>query len=152
MIADVRTKVLKMIPDERGRLMEILRCDDDIFTKFGQVYMTTARPGVVKAWHWHRLQTDHFACIQGTMKLVLYDARPDSPTKGEIDKFIVGDDSRLLVSIPPLVYHGFQCISDVEAIVINIPTEPYNRHEPDENRLPENDPSVPYQWHNHGHH
>ena len=135
-----------MIPDERGRLMEILRCDDAIFTKFGQVYLTTANPGIIKAWHWHRLQTDHFTCIQGRMKLVLYDARSNSPTQGEVDEFIIGDDNRLLVAIPPMVYHGFQSLSDVETIVINIPTEPYNHQQPDECRLPADDPSVPYKW------
>jgi dTDP-4-dehydrorhamnose 3,5-epimerase len=145
-INDVRTKPLTMIPDERGRLMEILRCDDEIFTKFGQVYLTTAKLGVVKAWHWHKHQTDHFTCIQGQMKLVLYDARPNSPTRGEVNEFIVGDANRLLVAIPPMVYHGFQCVSNVETIVINIPTEPYNHRQPDECRSPENDPSVPYDW------
>jgi dTDP-4-dehydrorhamnose 3,5-epimerase len=135
-----------MIPDERGRLMEILRCDDEIFTKFGQVYMTTAKPGIVKAWHWHKLQTDHFTCIQGRMKLVLYDARPESPTHGEISEFTIGDDNRLLVAIPPMVYHGFQCLSEVETIVINVPTEPYNFRQPDDCRLPSNDPSLPYRW------
>jgi dTDP-4-dehydrorhamnose 3,5-epimerase len=135
-----------MIPDERGRLMEILRCDDDIFTKFGQVYLTTAKPGVVKAWHWHKLQTDHFACIQGRIKLVLYDARLDSPTRGEVNALIIGDDNQMLVAIPPMVYHGFQCVSEVETIVINIPTEPYNHQQPDEQRLPAIDPSVPYDW------
>ena len=135
-----------MIPDERGRLVEILRCDDAIFTKFGQVYLTTAKPGVIKAWHWHKLQTDHFTCIQGRMKLVLYDARADSPTCGEVNEFIVGDDNRLLVAIPPMVYHGFQCLSDAETLVINVPTEPYNHRQPDECRLPADDPSVPYNW------
>jgi len=135
-----------MIPDERGRLMEILRCDDAIFTQFGQVYMTTAKPGVIKAWHWHKLQTDHFTCIQGRMKLVLYDARAESPTRGEVNEFLVGDDNRQLVAIPPMVYHGFQCVSDVETIVINVPTEPYNHRQPDESRLPADDPSVPYNW------
>ena len=71
MINDVQTKLLKVIPDERGRLMEMLRSDDDLFHKFGQVYMTTAYPGVVKAWHYHKLQTDHFVCVRGMMKVVL---------------------------------------------------------------------------------
>lgn len=146
MIAGVRTKSLTLIPDERGRLMEILRSDDELFIKFGQVYMTTAKPGIVKAWHWHKLQTDHFACILGRMKLVLYDARPDSPTRGEVNEFIVDDAHRQLIAIPPMVYHGFQSIGDDEAVVINVPTEPYNHQQPDEYRLPVEDPSIPYRW------
>ena len=73
MINGVKVKNLKIIPDERGRLMEILRVDEDMFIKFGQVYMTTAKPNVVKAWHWHKIQTDSFTCISGKMRLALYD-------------------------------------------------------------------------------
>ncbi len=80
MIKDVKTKNLKVIPDERGRLMEILRQDDSLFLKFGQVYMTTTYPEVVKAWHKHEKQTDNVACIQGMIKLVLYDPREKSST------------------------------------------------------------------------
>ncbi|MBU1147910.1 MAG: dTDP-4-dehydrorhamnose 3,5-epimerase, partial [Candidatus Omnitrophica bacterium] len=63
MIRDVEVKKLKLIPDERGRLMEILRSDEEMFQKFGQVYMTTAYPGVIKAWHYHKKQDDYFTCI-----------------------------------------------------------------------------------------
>ncbi|MDI3281087.1 MAG: dTDP-4-dehydrorhamnose 3,5-epimerase family protein, partial [Bacillota bacterium] len=83
LIAGVRTKPLRFICDERGRLMEMFRCDDELFQKFGQVYLTTAYPGVVKAWHYHKLQTDNFVVVKGMMKVVLYDDRPDSPTRGE---------------------------------------------------------------------
>ena len=74
-IEGLQIKNLRVIPDERGWLMEILRNDDDIFEKFGQVYMTTAYPGVVKGWHYHKIQTDNFTCIHGMMKVVLYDSR-----------------------------------------------------------------------------
>ena len=93
MIEGVKVKKLKIIPDDRGRLMEILRADDDIFLKFGQVYMTTAFPGVVKAWHYHRLQTDSFTCVSGRMKLALYDARKKSGTYKELNDFIIKLDS-----------------------------------------------------------
>jgi len=146
MIHGVRTKTLRVIPDERGRLAEMLRCDDDLNVKFGQVYMTTAYPGVIKAWHYHKLQTDHFVCVHGMMKVVLYDARDDSPTRGQIDEFFIGDHNPMLVEIPPLVYHGFKCISAHEAIVINITTEPYNRENPDEHRLPAHTDQIPYDW------
>ena len=79
MIQDVRTKQLRVIPDERGRLMETLRCDDDLFVKFGQAYITTAYPGVVKGWHYHKIQIDHFVALKGMFKVVLYDGREDSP-------------------------------------------------------------------------
>ena len=87
MIEGVRVKKLKVIPDERGRLMEMLRADDDLFVKFGQVYMTTAYPGVVKGWHYHKKQIDNMVVIKGMMKVVLYDSRKDSKTRGEVNEF-----------------------------------------------------------------
>jgi len=146
MIDGVKTKQLRVIPDERGRLSEILRYDDDIFDKFGQVYMTTAYPGVVKAWHYHSFQTDNFAVVRGMMKIVLFDCRDESPTHEEINEFFIGDHNPMLVQIPPSVYHGFKCISEHEAIVINVPTEPYNAKEPDEYRLDPHDNQIPYDW------
>lgn len=146
MIEGVRVKNLKVIPDERGKLMEILRCDDQIFLQFGQVYMTTAKLGVVKAWHWHKKQTDSFSCVYGKIKLVLFDARESSPTFNEINEFILNLDAPKLVQIPPMVYHGFKAEGDVEAIVINIPTFPYNHLAPDEYRFDAYKNNIPYDW------
>ncbi len=126
--------------------MEILRCDEDIFIAFGQVYMTTGYPGVVKAWHYHRYQHDHFAVVRGMMKVVLYDGREGSPTHGMVNEFFIGDDNPLLVQIPPMVMHGFKCISECEAILVNCVTKPYNREEPDEHRLPAHTDQIPYDW------
>jgi len=146
LIEGVRLKNLKVIPDERGRLMEILRSDDEIFKKFGQVYMTTAYPGVVKAWHYHKLQDDHFAVLSGMMKVVLYDPREKSKTKGEVNEFIIGEHNPMLIKIPKFVYHGFKCISETEALVVNIPTEVYNYKTPDEYRLDPHTNEIPYDW------
>ncbi|MEW6685559.1 MAG: dTDP-4-dehydrorhamnose 3,5-epimerase family protein [Candidatus Edwardsbacteria bacterium] len=146
MIEGVKTKKLKVIPDERGRLMEMLRSDDEIFEKFGQVYMTTTYPGVVKAWHLHRKQTDNIVCVKGMIKLVLYDGREDSSTKGELDEFFIGEHNPLLVQVPKEVYHGWKCISEEEAVVINCPTEPYNYQHPDEERLEPHGEEIPYDW------
>ena len=116
MIHGVVTKKLNVRSDERGRLMEIIRKDDQLFLKFGQVYMTTAYTGVVKGWHYHKKQVDNFAVVKGMIKLVLYDSRDDSPTKGEINEFFLGEHNPVLVQIPNLVLHGFKCISQEEAI------------------------------------
>jgi len=146
MIEGVELKELKVIPDERGRLMEILRADDELFKKFGQVYMTTAYPGVVKAWHYHKKQDDNMAVVKGMMKIVLYDARKDSPTYAEVNEFFLGEHKAGLLHIPKMVYHGFKCIGEEEAIVINIPTETYNYKEPDEYRLDPYKNDIPYDW------
>ena len=146
MIDGVKVTQRKPIPDERGRLMELFRSDEPDFERFGQVYMTTAYPGVVKAWHYHKKQTDNFICIHGTVKVALYDAREDSPTRGQVDQFFMGTHNPIRLRIPKGVYHGFKCIGEHEALLINIPTEVYNYREPDEYRLPPNDPSIPYDW------
>jgi dTDP-4-dehydrorhamnose 3,5-epimerase len=146
MIEGVKLKELRVIPDERGRLMEILRRDDDLFQSFGQVYMTTTYPGVVKAWHLHKRQTDNVACVQGMIKLALYDPREDSPTRGRVDQFYLGVHHPLLVQIPPGVYHGWMGVSEEEAVIVNIPTEAYDYREPDEHRLDAHDNNIPYDW------
>jgi dTDP-4-dehydrorhamnose 3,5-epimerase len=146
LIDGVRVKPLKVIPDERGRLTEMLRADDELFEAFGQVYLTTAYPGVVKAWHYHKKQADHMVVVKGMMKIVLYDDREGSPTKGEINEFFLGDYSPLLLKIPKMVYHGFKCISETEAMVINVPTEVYNYQEPDEYRVDPHTGGIPYDW------
>lgn len=146
MIKGITAKKLKVIPDERGRLMEMLRSDDEMFTKFGQVYMTTTYPQVVKAWHFHKKQDDYITCVSGMLKLVLYDQREGSPTFGEVNEFFIGSYNPMLVKVPRTVFHGWKCISEHEAIVINVVTEPYNPEEPDEHRLDPHDNNIPYHW------
>jgi len=146
MIKGVKIKKLKIIPDDRGKLMEILRSDDDIFIKFGQVYITTAKPDIAKAWHWHKLQTDSFCCVFGKMRLALYDAREDSTTHSQVDEFEMSLEDPMVVQIPPGVYHGFKCIGAEEALVINTVTEPYNHEAPDEYRVDPYDNDIDYDW------
>ena len=146
MIDGVIIKKLKVMPDERGRLMEILRADDESFEKFGQVYMTTAYPGVVKGWHYHKKQADNMAVVKGMMKIVLYDGREKSPTFREIMEIFAGVHNPVLVHIPPLVYHGFKCISEEDAIVVNTTTDVYDYKNPDEFRLPAHGSEIPYDW------
>ena len=146
MIEGVKVKQLKPNCDERGRVMELLRSDWPEFIKFGQMYLTTAYPGAIKAWHYHKKQTDSFVCVKGMMKVVLYDPRPKSRTKGQINEFIIGEFNPQLIQIPPDVYHGFKCISETEAMIINLPTEPYNYQTPDEYRLPAHTKKIPYRW------
>jgi dTDP-4-dehydrorhamnose 3,5-epimerase len=147
MIEGVKVKKLRVLPDERGRLMEILRSDDtEFFRAFGQVYMTTAYPGVVKGWHYHTKQWDNFTVVHGMAKVVLYDSRKDSKTFGEINEFFMGVHNPILLQIPPYVMHGFKCISETEALIINIPSKVYNYEEPDEYRVAPHSDEIPYDW------
>jgi len=146
MIEGVLTKQLKVIPDERGRLMEMLRQDDDVFTQFGQVYLSTTYPHIVKGWHYHKLQKDNFVCVKGMIKLVLYDSRENSPTLGEVNEFFIGEYNPLLVQVPTFIYHGWKCISESEAYIINMPNQLYNYTDPDEYRVDPHDNDIPYDW------
>jgi dTDP-4-dehydrorhamnose 3,5-epimerase len=145
-ISGVKTRKLRLLPDERGWLMEMLRSDWEEFEKFGQTYVTACYPGVVKAWHYHRIQTDHFICVGGMAKVALYDARDDSPTKGTVNEFVMGNLNPIMLKIPKLVYHGFTAVGGEPALMVNIPTELYRYDKPDEYRIPYDDPSIPYTW------
>ena len=146
MIEGVKTKRLKVIADERGMLMEMMRDDDEFFQKFGQVYLSVVYPGAVKGWHYHRRQTDHFVLVKGMAKVVLYDTRPDTRSKGEINEFFMGEQNPILLVIPPLVLHGMKGIGPEPAYLVNTPSEHYDYDTPDEYRLPPDSPEIPYDW------
>lgn len=146
LIDGVVVKRLRLIPDDRGFLMEMLRCDWPEFSGFAQAYVTACYPGVIKAWHYHRKQWDHFVCVSGMAKVVLYDAREGSPTRGAVNEFHIGLLNPVLLKIPPLVYHGFTAEGGQLALIVNFPTELYNYAEPDEYRVRHDDPGIPYSW------
>ncbi|MBM4370032.1 MAG: dTDP-4-dehydrorhamnose 3,5-epimerase family protein [Deltaproteobacteria bacterium] len=146
LIRGVEVRVATVIPDERGRLGEILRADDPWFEKFGQVYFTTTLPGVVKAWHHHRKQTDHFYVMKGCVKIGLHDGRDGSPTRGVLNELYLGEHCPGLLKIPPGVWHGWMCTSPEEAYILNVVSEMYDRASPDEFRAPPHGGPVPYDW------
>ena len=146
LIDGVAARRAKVIGDERGRLGEIMRADDPWFEKFGQVYVTTTYPGVVKAWHYHKKQTDHFYVIKGMIKIALYDERKDSPTFGMVNELYLGEHCPGLLRIPPGVQHGWMCVGQTEAYIVNVVSEMYNYTEPDEFRTHPHDNNIPYDW------
>lgn len=146
MIDGVSVKRLRVIPDERGFLMEMLRSDDDMFTEFGQVYLSVAYPGIVKGWHYHKLQTDYFTVVKGMLKVVLYDRREGSPTHGEINEFFIGEKNPILISIPPGVVHGVKATGSEAGYLVNCPNKTYDYDEPDEYRVDPHSGEIPYDW------
>ena len=146
MIEGVVVKELRVVPDERGHLTEMLRSDDEVFDRFGQAYITTTYPGVIKGWHMHLKQDDNVVCVRGMIKLVLYDGRVDSSTRGDVAEVFLGEQKPLLVHIPREVYHGWKCISEHEAYIVNMPNELYDYDDPDEHRLPCETEEIPYDW------
>ena len=144
MIQGVIVKNLGVIPDERGMVLHMLRATDPEFERFGEIYFSTVYPGVVKGWHLHTKMTLNYAVVSGMIKLVLYDDRPDSSTRGEVQEIFMGRDNYVLVKIPPLVWNGFKGIGTGSAVVANCATIP---HDPEE--IERKDPhsgEIPYDW------
>jgi dTDP-4-dehydrorhamnose 3,5-epimerase len=146
LIDGVNVTDLKLVKNERGQLMEVQRCDDPLFPGFGQVYVTKSFNGVVKAWYRHRRQIDQISAISGLVKLVLYDDRESSSTKGQVDEIMLGEPTPRLVLIPPGIWHGFQAIGDTDAFLLHLNTVAFNAGDPDEERLPKDDDTIPYRW------
>ena len=144
MIDGVKVIPLKRIPDERGMILHMLKCTDSHFDKFGEIYFSTAYPGIIKAWHEHTKQVQFYAAIKGTIKLVLYDNRPKSPTKNELMELFIGDDNYQLIRIPTGIINGYKNISSETVIVANCATLP---HDPQEmHRYDPHGNKVPYKW------
>lgn len=129
MIDGVQIIPLKKIPDERGAILHMLRNDDSYFEKFGEIYFSLVYPGVVKGWHLHTKMTLNYAVVSGMIKLVLYDDRKKSVTKGELMELFIGDENYSLVTIPNGVWNGFKGIGNTTSIVANCSTIPHDKNE-----------------------
>jgi dTDP-4-dehydrorhamnose 3,5-epimerase len=144
MISGVQVVPLKQIPDERGKISHMLRCDAPHFDKFGEIYFSSVWPGVIKGWHIHKEMTLNYAVPVGHIKLVLYDERAESPTKGEVQEIYLGETNYCLVTVPPMVWNGFKGIGDRMALVANCASIP---HRPDEiMRCDPLENHIPYDW------
>ena len=144
MIHGVKIVPLRQIVDERGKIMHMLKATDPHFVGFGEIYFSCAWPGVVKAWHIHQTMTVNNAVLSGRAKLVLYDGRAKSPTKGEIQEIFFGEDNYCLVQIPPGIANGYKAYGDKLVVLANCASEP---HRPDE--MLKVDPyknDIPYDW------
>jgi dTDP-4-dehydrorhamnose 3,5-epimerase len=143
-IDGVRVVPLRQIPDERGKIMHMLKATDEHFIAFGEIYFSCAWPGAIKAWHVHTTMTMNVAVVSGRAKLVMYDLREGSPTRGELMEVFCGEDNYVLVQIPPGIANGYKAYGDKMVILANAATEP---HRPDEMiRFPYDTPEIPYDW------
>lgn len=144
MIDGVKVIALRQIVDERGKIMHMLKRTDPHFIEFGEIYFSCAWPGTVKAWHVHQTMTVNNVVLSGHAKLVLYDIRASSPTKGELQEIFMGESNYVLVQIPPGIANGYKAYGDKLVILANCATEP---HDPSEMlRMRPDDPSIPYDW------
>ena len=145
MIEGVKVIPLKKIPDDRGKIMHIMKSSDDEFNSFGEVYCSTVYPKIVKGWHLHKLMTLNYAVLKGKIKFVLYDPRENSSTFGQIQEIYIGDDNYVRVTVPPNVWNGFMGVGIEEAFVINFTDIP---HDPDEivRMPPHENEIIKYDW------
>ncbi|MGA1823522.1 MAG: dTDP-4-dehydrorhamnose 3,5-epimerase family protein [bacterium] len=144
MIEGVAIKPLRKIPDERGTIMHMLRADDAMYERFGEIYFSSVYPGVIKGWHIHKEMILNYAVIHGMIKLVLYDEREGSSTKGELQEIFLGEDNYCLVKIAPMIWNGFKGMGTKEAIVANLASIPHRADEIE--RLDPFDKRIPYNW------
>jgi dTDP-4-dehydrorhamnose 3,5-epimerase len=143
-IAGVQVVPLRRIPDERGTIFHMLRASDPHFLAFGEVYFATVYKDVVKGWHKHRDMTLNYACPIGRIKLVLYDERDGSASRGALMEVYLGPDSYHLVVIPPGVWSGFKGMAEPFSLVANCAT---HGHDPGRStRIDPFDPRIPYHW------
>lgn len=144
MIDGVIVTPLRQILDERGKVMHMLKVGDPAFQQFGEIYFSCVYPGAIKGWHIHSKMTLNYAVPHGHIKFVLYDERPNSPTRGEVQEIFMGPDNYCLVTVPPMVWNGFKGIGEEMAVVANCASIPHDPQEID--RRDPFDPSIPYDW------
>ena len=144
MIDGVIVNSLKQIADERGKVMHMLRDDSEGFVGFGEIYFSCVYPEAIKGWHIHKKMTLNYAVPTGNIKFVLYDDRPESSTKGEVQEIFLGSDNYCRVVVPPNIWNGFKGVGTEMAIVANCASI---AHDPDEiDRRDPLDPYIPYDW------
>lgn len=145
MIDGVQVVPLKRIPDERGTVFHMLRRTDPHFREFGEIYFSTVYRDVIKGWHKHAKMALNYACIHGRIKLVLFDDRAGSPTKGELMEIFLGPDNYALVCIPENVWNGFKGMAP-ESIVANCATQPHEIARDGSSRMSPFSKDIPYDW------
>jgi dTDP-4-dehydrorhamnose 3,5-epimerase len=145
-IHDVVVKKLATHSDDRGYFREILRDDDKLLRHFGQTSITKTYPGVIKAFHWHNDQDDIWYVADGMARVVLYDRRPDSPTFRQTQTIYAGEDNPVSILIPTGLAHGYQVIGNKPVVLFYHVTKSYNPADPDEQRIPFDDPEIGYDW------
>jgi dTDP-4-dehydrorhamnose 3,5-epimerase len=145
-IHDIVIKRLVTHSDDRGYFREILRDDDGLLARFGQTSVTKTYPGIIKAFHWHKTQDDLWYVADGMARVVLHDARPDSPSYGVTQVVYAGEDNPVLITIPAGVAHGYQVLGNKPVLLFYHVTRSYDAENPDEERIPWDDPGIGFDW------
>ncbi len=133
--------------DDRGSLVPVLDVRHSFWIEpIVYAYSITIRPGRIKGWGMHRRQTDRYFVTRGSLRVVLFDGREDSPSCGQFAEFFFTDASQGLLRIPPGVWHADQNWGDADAQVVNFPTHPYDPGAPDKQRIDPHSGVIPFDW------
>lgn len=145
-IEGVFTFPLRVTSDDLGAVMHMLRADSPGFEGFGEIYFSVVRSGAIKAWKRHHRMVQNFAVPVGAIRLVIYDSREDSPTRGAIKEVRTGLalDRYELVRIPPMVWYGFQGLGTGDSLIANCASIAHDPNEVDRAHFKGGD--VPYVW------
>ncbi|MFH1375310.1 MAG: dTDP-4-dehydrorhamnose 3,5-epimerase family protein [Patescibacteria group bacterium] len=146
MINGVKIIEVRKHSDNRGFLCEVARSSHFFDFKWKQTNYTLAHPGVIKAFHWHKKQTDLWFCIAGNIETVLYDRREGSKTTGETQTITMGEHNPLTVLIPKGVAHGYRVLGEQAAGLIYLVDQEYDSEKPDEERIPHDDKTIGFDW------
>ena len=141
-IEGVIVDACRRIDNDRGYLQEIWRDDRDGASPVRQIYTTCTREGVVKAWYKHAMQVDSFFVLEGEMRLVLVDDRPDAASRGAVGEFLLSAREPRLLTLPPGIWHGFRSLSG-NLVVLHANSRPFHFEGPDEVRLAPDSPGMP---------
>lgn len=146
MINGVKIKQIRKYCDDRGYFAEAIKEGEETFCEVKQTSYTETHPGVIKAFHWHKKQWDVWFVLKGMVQVVLHDMREDSPTKGETQVIYAGEDNMVLIIIPPYVAHGYRVLGNEKACLLYHTSEIYDPADPDEQRIPFDDPGIGFDW------
>lgn len=145
MIQGLEISSLKVMADNRGKVMKMVDVKVPLFEKFGEIYFSFVNAGVIKGWKKHLRAVQLFAVPVGMIKFVVYDDRPESPTRGQFEEIEVGESNYRLIKMPSGVWYSWQATSAFPAMIASLTSEP---HDPAEAVAAEvnNNNLIPYQW------
>ena len=133
--------------DHRGSLFEIVNFDHPFWQEpVVYAYAITIRPGRIKGWGMHKLQTDRYLIVNGSVRVALFDGRTESATHGLVDVRQLTGEAPSLLAIPPGVWHADQNWGEEDALLVNFPTRPYDHAAPDKYRLDPHSGEIPFDW------
>jgi dTDP-4-dehydrorhamnose 3,5-epimerase len=150
-IDGVSVREVRHVPRDHGVITEIFRPEwDPTGLPVVHIYQSRLYPGALGAWSCHQRSTDRLFVNQGQLKIVLFDGREGSKTRGFLMEVHAGDARPSLIVVPPGIWHGLQNLGSTDALILNCPTEAYDYKDPDHYRLAYDSAEIPYTWNESG--